>query len=59
VAALPVPRDWLRARTLLAPIGQRLARHELVTTTELEHAVADAYDVPLRQLTPLLEWYTP
>ena len=59
VAALPVPRDWLRARTLLAPIGQRLARHELVATTELEHAVADAYDVPLRQLTPLLEWYTP
>lgn len=59
VAALPVPRDWLRARTLLAPIGQRLARHELVATAELDHAVADAYDVPLRQLTPLLEWYTP
>jgi hypothetical protein len=59
VAALPVPHDWLRARTLLAPIGQRLARHEIVATMELDQAVADAYDVPLRLLTPLLDWYTP
>ena len=59
VAALPVPHDWLRARTLLAPLGQRLARHEIVATTELDQAVADAYDVPLRLLTPLLDWYTP
>ena len=59
VAALPVPHDWLRARTLLAPIGQRLARHEIVATMELDQAVADAYDVPLRHLTPLLAWYTP
>jgi hypothetical protein len=59
VASLPVPHDWLRARTLLAPIGQRLARHESVPTHEHDQAVADAYDVPLRLLTPLLEWYTP
>jgi hypothetical protein len=30
-----------------------------VATMELDQAVADAYDVPLRQLTPLLAWYTP
>ncbi|WP_373059631.1 Eco57I restriction-modification methylase domain-containing protein [Gemmatimonas sp.] len=59
VAALPVPHDWLRARTLLAPIGQRLAKHEHVPIDEHDLAVADAYDVPLRQLTPLLDWYTP
>ncbi len=59
VAALPVPHDWLRARTLLTPIGQRLARHEHVPINEHDLAVADAYDVPLRQLTPLLDWYTP
>ena len=59
VASLPVPHDWLRARTLLAPIGQRLARHESVPIHEHDQAVADAYDVPLRLLTPLLEWYTP
>ena len=59
VAALPVPHDWLRARTLLAPIGQRLARHETVPIDEHDQAVADAYDVPLRHLTPLLDWYTP
>jgi hypothetical protein len=59
VATLPVPHDWLRARSLLAPIGQRLARHESVPIHEHDQAVADAYDVPLRLLTPLLEWYTP
>ncbi|WP_411279132.1 Eco57I restriction-modification methylase domain-containing protein [Gemmatimonas sp.] len=59
VAALPVPHDWLRARTLLAPVGQRLAKHEHVPINEHDLAVADAYDVPLRQLTPLLDWYTP
>ncbi len=59
VASLPVPHDWLRARTLLAPIGRRLAKHEHVPITEHDLAVADAYDVPLRHLTPLLEWYTP
>ena len=59
VASLPIPHNWLRARTLLAPIGQRLARRELVPIGEHDEAVAHAYDVPLRQLTPLLDWYTP
>ena len=59
VAALPVPHDWLRARTLLAPIGQCLARHESVPVHAHDQAVADAYDVSLRHLTPLLDWYTP
>jgi len=59
VAALPVPHDWLRARTLLAPIGHRLATQEHVPLNEHDLAVAQAYDVPLRHLTPLLTWYTP
>ncbi len=59
VASLPVPHDWLRARTILAPVGRRLAARSAPTPDEIDRAVADAYEVSARHLLPLLDWYQP
>ncbi len=55
VALLPVPHDWERARTLLAPLGMRAASGEQIDD-ELSHAVARAYRLRLAELEPLLAW---
>lgn len=57
VAALPVPADWPEARPALAEFGRR--QHSGGTVSPEEHTAltAQAYGVPLRQLTPLLEWF--
>lgn len=59
VASLPIPHDWLRARSILAPIGRRIALGHTPHDDEIDRAVADAYDVSARQLLPLLDWYQP
>ena len=63
VASLPIPADWPRARRLLAPLGRQIATTQApgddAQHDALDQAVADAYDIPLRQLLPLLHWYRP
>ena len=56
VALLPIPRDWERARTLLAPLGLRASTGREPGEDELSHAVARAYHLRLGDLEPLLAW---
>jgi hypothetical protein len=56
VALLPIPRDWKRARDLLAPIAARAAAGAAPEEDELLRAVARAYRLRLVDLEPLLAW---
>jgi hypothetical protein len=56
VALLPIPRDWGRARGLLAPIGVRAATGDEPDGSQLLRAVARAYRQRLTDLEPLLAW---
>ena len=56
VALLPVPRDWERARALLAPLGMRASGGRAVDDDELTDAVARGYRLRPRDLEPLLAW---
>lgn len=56
VALLPLPRDWERARTLLAPLGMRARAGRPPDDDELLRAVARAYHVRAADLEPLLAW---
>ena len=55
-ARLPVPRDWARARALLAPLGRAGAEGAPPTDSELTRACVEAYGVDAAILLPLLEW---
>jgi N-6 DNA Methylase len=57
-ARLPIPRDWVRARTLLAPIGRAGAAGHPVDDATLDALVADAFGVPMAELVPLRDWHT-
>lgn len=52
-ALLPVPREWSRARTLLAPIGRAAAMGRPIDPTSHDALVADAFGVPLASLAAL------
>lgn len=56
VALLPIPRDWERARTLLAPLGMRASAGSEIGDDELTGAVARAYHLRAADLEPLLAW---
>ena len=56
VSLLPVPRDWARARELLAPLGARAAQHDDVSDVALLEAAMRAYDITQRDITSLLVW---
>jgi hypothetical protein len=56
VAALPVPSDWLRARTLLAPLGRRRAVGDPPSPDEHLAVVASAYGLAPAALAPLIDW---
>ncbi|MFL5579214.1 MAG: Eco57I restriction-modification methylase domain-containing protein, partial [Gemmatimonadaceae bacterium] len=56
MSLLPVPRDWRRARELLAPLGERASCGEPPTTIELTDAALEAYRLARRDVGPLLAW---
>ena len=56
VALLPVPRDWERARALLAPLAVRAAAGHPPDDDQLLTAAARAYRVRPPDLEPLLAW---
>jgi methylase of polypeptide subunit release factors len=56
VALLPLPRDWERARTLLAPLGMRASAGREPDDDELLRAVSRAYHLRPADLEPLLAW---
>ena len=56
VASLPLPPNWMSARSELAPLGQRLASRTGVSPEEQTEITADAYGIPVASLQPLLDW---
>ena len=57
LARLPVPHDWPRAVSLLAPLGRAARAGETPDARSLAIAVARAYRVRLARLEPLLTWH--
>jgi hypothetical protein len=56
VALLPLPRDWERARALLAPLGMRAWAGREPDDDELLRVVSRAYHLRPTDLEPLLAW---
>ena len=56
VALLPLPRDWERARDILAPLAARAISGDAVTSEELLAAAVRAYRLRRTDLDPLFEW---
>ena len=59
MALLPLPGDWPRARSILAPLGERASRGERPTPPILLAAALDAYGLAEREVAPLLAWTSP
>jgi hypothetical protein len=56
LALLPVPRDWLRARDILAPLGAAARNGGAPTNLELMDACLAAYGVNRSLVAPLVAW---
>jgi hypothetical protein len=57
MSLLPLPRDWPRARALLAPLAERAALGDHPAAGELDAAVLRAYRVRPADVAPLLAWH--
>lgn len=58
VAALPVPSNWERARVLLSEHKPSPDKGDDAAKRGHAEVVANAYEIPLEQLMPLLDWHT-
>jgi hypothetical protein len=56
VSLLPLPRDWARARALLAPLTERALRGHPPTNDELLTAACEAYRLRRADIAPLVAW---
>jgi hypothetical protein len=56
VALLPLPNDWPRARSILAPIAERAILGEPPSAPALLEAVCAAYRLKQCEVAPLLAW---
>ena len=56
LSLLPVPVDWIRARNLLAPLGERAMHGDIPADDEILGAVLGAYQLCLTDVQPLLSW---
>jgi hypothetical protein len=56
MALLPIPRDWPRARALLAPVGRHAIDGEAPSPAELLALATRAYRVRPADIAPLVEW---
>ena len=56
VSLLPLPRDWPRARAILAPLADRAIEHDDVDAGALLDAAVRAYRLRRADLDPLLAW---
>ena len=59
MAMLPLPRNWDRARALLAPAGHSASLRGPSEAEHLHDTVLDAYGIDDRALKALLEWSRP
>jgi hypothetical protein len=53
---LPLPRDWARARDVLAPMAERALLDDAPSEEELLIAACRAYRVRREELAPLIAW---
>ena len=58
MALLPLPHDWVRARTLLAPLTERALGGDIPAPDELFAVVTRAYRVRRADVAPLVAWAT-
>ncbi|MBX9929021.1 MAG: N-6 DNA methylase [Gemmatimonadaceae bacterium] len=57
LARLPLPREWDAAVQALAPIGASARCGTPAPAGAIAAAVLACYDVPARQVAPLMEWF--
>jgi hypothetical protein len=56
IALLPIPRDWPRARRLLAPIAEAATEGRPPTPDHLWTTTLRAYDLPATAVAALAAW---
>ena len=56
VELLPLPRNWARARSLLAPLAERALLGQPPDADELLGAATSAYRLRQEQVAPLVAW---
>jgi hypothetical protein len=56
VALLPLPHDWPRARSMLAPIAERAILDDAPNALTLLEAVCSAFRLAHADVAPLLAW---
>jgi hypothetical protein len=56
MSLLPVPRDWPRARSLLAPLAERAWHGDSPGVEELAATALDAFGLQSCDVAALLEW---
>ena len=56
VGLLPLPRDWPRARDLLAPLAARALLGNAPSSDELLTAACHAYRLRRADVSPLIAW---
>ena len=56
IALLPLPHDWPRARSILAPIAERAILGDAPSALALLDAVCGAYRLKPADVAPLLAW---
>ncbi len=56
VALLPLPTDWRRARSILAPIAERALDGDVPSEADLLAAACRAYRVRTDDVAPLIAW---
>ncbi len=56
MSLLPLPSDWCRARTILAPLGRRATIGDALAENDLLAAALEAYGLTQTQVQPLLDW---
>ncbi len=59
VSLLPIPRDWERARRILAPIAEQAVAGAIPSSAALVDAVCNAYRLRHDDVAPLLAWTHP
>jgi len=56
LALLPIPRDWERARGILAPLGELAAAGTVPDDAEVQRAALESYGMSIEAVEELLEW---
>ncbi len=56
LSLLPLPRDWVKARRILAPIGMEAVRGSIPLEEDVMRVVLCAYGLTSDEVAPLIEW---